>query len=340
MDVRFWELFASRIDWIFRRRRSRWRTLWVMRTFTNTSPVSGGASPNSNSVNTSTISPLQSPILAKSPRRNYATSKSQSNTSLQAHFERHFDRTNSTTSEKSAPDSREKGNTLPRGWVRQAVMGVLRWKEMPTGRSSDNIPKVALQVIIITHRASLCVSQIIILKLLRNAARCALWIYWWRSSDQSCMQKLSISRFDSIFFGARKLSVIILMLVSLLLYRWWGRARGRISCMARDLKSVRATKFKFEGALRREYSSPGVVKSAGAHFAAVVKMIEGNEPIHHPTMFTVGIHLESRLVRADRRLRTALIHNPGVSKLSRRAAHQCNSDLQFCYFCLKRPRAP
>ncbi|XP_065155840.1 rap1 GTPase-activating protein 1-like isoform X3 [Atheta coriaria] len=125
-----------------------------MRTFTNTSPVSGGASPNSNSVNTSTISPLQSPILAKSPRRNYATSKSQSNTSLQAHFERHFDRTNSTTSEKSAPDSREKGNTLPRGWVRQAVMGVLRWKEMPTGRSSDNIPKVALQATATQQRHS------------------------------------------------------------------------------------------------------------------------------------------------------------------------------------------
>lgn len=33
-------------------------------------------------------------------------------------------------------------NTLPRGWVRQAVMGVLRWKELPpnsTRPSSDGL---------------------------------------------------------------------------------------------------------------------------------------------------------------------------------------------------------
>ncbi|KAK9737448.1 Rap/ran-GAP [Popillia japonica] len=33
-------------------------------------------------------------------------------------------------------------NTLPRGWVRQAVMGVLRWKELPAGRA-DTIQKGA-----------------------------------------------------------------------------------------------------------------------------------------------------------------------------------------------------
>lgn len=49
-------------------------------------------------------------------------------------------------------------NTLPRGWVRQAVMGVLRWKEMPAagggvgggggGGRSDTLQKGAsLQVI-------------------------------------------------------------------------------------------------------------------------------------------------------------------------------------------------
>ena len=39
-------------------------------------------------------------------------------------------------------------NTLPRGWVRQAVMGVLRWKDLPTGGGrSDTLHKGAtLQV--------------------------------------------------------------------------------------------------------------------------------------------------------------------------------------------------
>ncbi|XP_018326268.1 rap1 GTPase-activating protein 1 isoform X2 [Agrilus planipennis] len=35
-------------------------------------------------------------------------------------------------------------NTLPRGWVRQAVMGVLRWKEMPPGRT-DTFHRNSLQ---------------------------------------------------------------------------------------------------------------------------------------------------------------------------------------------------
>lgn len=29
-------------------------------------------------------------------------------------------------------------NTLSRGWVRQAVMGVLRWKELPPARNDNN----------------------------------------------------------------------------------------------------------------------------------------------------------------------------------------------------------
>lgn len=29
-------------------------------------------------------------------------------------------------------------NTLPRGWVRQAVMGVLRWKDIPNGNNNNN----------------------------------------------------------------------------------------------------------------------------------------------------------------------------------------------------------
>jgi hypothetical protein len=40
-------------------------------------------------------------------------------------------------------------NTLPRGWVRQAVMGVLRWKDLPNGGGprSDTLHKGAtLQV--------------------------------------------------------------------------------------------------------------------------------------------------------------------------------------------------
>lgn len=37
-------------------------------------------------------------------------------------------------------------NTLPRGWVRQAVMGVLRWKELPGGRSDTLQKGATLQV--------------------------------------------------------------------------------------------------------------------------------------------------------------------------------------------------
>lgn len=38
-------------------------------------------------------------------------------------------------------------NTLPRGWVRQAVMGVLRWKDVPGGGRADTLQKSAtLQV--------------------------------------------------------------------------------------------------------------------------------------------------------------------------------------------------
>lgn len=41
-------------------------------------------------------------------------------------------------------------NTLPRGWVRQAVMGVLRWKDLPSASGNprmDTLPKGAtLQV--------------------------------------------------------------------------------------------------------------------------------------------------------------------------------------------------
>lgn len=37
-------------------------------------------------------------------------------------------------------------NTLPRGWVRQAVMGVLRWKELPGGRSDTLQKGTTLQV--------------------------------------------------------------------------------------------------------------------------------------------------------------------------------------------------
>lgn len=41
-------------------------------------------------------------------------------------------------------------NTLPRGWVRQAVMGVLRWKDVSTagggGRSETLHKGVSLQV--------------------------------------------------------------------------------------------------------------------------------------------------------------------------------------------------
>lgn len=40
-------------------------------------------------------------------------------------------------------------NTLPRGWVRQAVMGVLRWKDVPSGNHhrSDSLQKgTTLQV--------------------------------------------------------------------------------------------------------------------------------------------------------------------------------------------------
>lgn len=41
-------------------------------------------------------------------------------------------------------------NTLPRGWVRQAVMGVLRWKDVSTagaGARSETLHKgVSLQV--------------------------------------------------------------------------------------------------------------------------------------------------------------------------------------------------
>lgn len=37
-------------------------------------------------------------------------------------------------------------NTLPRGWVRQAVMGVLRWKELPGGRNDTLQKGATLQV--------------------------------------------------------------------------------------------------------------------------------------------------------------------------------------------------
>lgn len=39
-------------------------------------------------------------------------------------------------------------NTLPRGWVRQAVMGVLRWKDIPANNNrNDTLHKGAtLQV--------------------------------------------------------------------------------------------------------------------------------------------------------------------------------------------------
>lgn len=37
-------------------------------------------------------------------------------------------------------------NTLPRGWVRQAVMGVLRWKELPPGRAETIHRAATLQV--------------------------------------------------------------------------------------------------------------------------------------------------------------------------------------------------
>ncbi|XP_066248209.1 rap1 GTPase-activating protein 1 isoform X4 [Euwallacea similis] len=36
-------------------------------------------------------------------------------------------------------------NTIPRGWVRQAVMGVLRWKDAPSGRSDTLGKSVSLQ---------------------------------------------------------------------------------------------------------------------------------------------------------------------------------------------------
>lgn len=37
-------------------------------------------------------------------------------------------------------------NTIPRGWVRQAVMGVLRWKDAPSGRGDTLGKSVSLQV--------------------------------------------------------------------------------------------------------------------------------------------------------------------------------------------------
>lgn len=39
-------------------------------------------------------------------------------------------------------------NTLSRGWVRQAVMGVLRWKELPAGRNDTINKGNTLQVVI------------------------------------------------------------------------------------------------------------------------------------------------------------------------------------------------
>lgn len=32
-------------------------------------------------------------------------------------------------------------NTLPRGWVRQAVMGVLRWKDLQNTNRNDTLQK-------------------------------------------------------------------------------------------------------------------------------------------------------------------------------------------------------
>lgn len=37
-------------------------------------------------------------------------------------------------------------NTLPRGWVRQAVMGMLKWKDVPTTRDDIIIRGGSLKV--------------------------------------------------------------------------------------------------------------------------------------------------------------------------------------------------